>query len=63
MENSGFMAEAARRLTFWGSTIVAAMGVVLAINAAYNDKYTDAGVCLAAAALAIGILSHTFIRK
>ena len=63
MENSGFMAEAARRLTFWSSTIVAAMGVVLAINATYNDEYTDAGVCLAAAALAIGILSHTFIRK
>ena len=39
------------------------MGVVLAVNATYNDEYTDAGVCLAAAALAIGILSHTFIRK
>jgi|TARA_Y100000310_G_scaffold328600_1_gene396975 hypothetical protein len=26
MENSGFMAEAARRLTFWGSTIVVANG-------------------------------------
>ena len=63
MEKSGFMAEAARRLTFWGSTIVAVLGVVLAINAAYSDEYTGAGVCLAASALAIGILSHTFVRK
>ncbi len=63
MEKSGFIAEAARRLTFWGSTIVAVLGVVLAINAAYSDEYTGAGVCLAASALAIGILSHTFIRR
>ncbi len=63
MEKSEFMAAAARRLTFWGSTIVAVLGVVLAINAAYSDEYTGAGVCLAASALAIGILSHTFIRR
>ena len=63
METSGFMAEAARRLTSWGTTIVAVLGVVLAINAAYSDQYTGAGVCLAASALAIGALSHTFIQR
>ncbi len=63
MEKSGFMAEAARRLTFWGSTIVAVLGVVLAINVAYSDEYTGAGVCLAASALAIGVLSYSFIRR
>ena len=57
------MAEAARRLTFWGSTIVAVLGVVLAINASLSDEYTGAGVCLAASALAIGVISYTFMRR
>lgn len=57
------MADAARRLTFWGSTIVGVLGVVLAINASLTDDYTGAGVCLAASALAIGILSYTFMRR
>jgi len=58
------MAAAARRLKFWGSTIVTVPGVIFAINAAaYSDEYTGAGVCLAASVLAIGILSHAFIRR
>jgi hypothetical protein len=55
-----FMANAAKRFAFWGSIIIGVLGVVFAFNAAYSDEYTGAGVCLAASALAIGILSHNF---
>ena len=57
------MAESAKRMTFWGSTTIGFLGIVLAINAALSDEYTGAGVCLAASALAIGILGYTFIRR
>ena len=36
------MAEAARRLTSWDSTIAAVLGVVFATSAAYSDEYTGA---------------------
>ena len=62
-ESGGFMGEAARRMTFWGSTIVWVLGVILAINASLTDDYTGTGVCLAASALVIGILSYTFMRR
>ena len=63
MEKSEFMAAAARRLTFWGSTIIAVLGVVFAFTEASSNEYTGAGVLLAASALALGILSYTFMRK
>ena len=62
-ESGGFMAESAKRMTFWGSTTIGFLGIILAINAALSDEYTGAGVCLAASALAIGILGYTFIRR
>ena len=57
------MADAARRITFWGSVAVWVLGIVLAINAAYDSEYTGAGACLVASAFALGILSYTFIRR
>jgi hypothetical protein len=57
------MAESAKRMAFWGSTTIGFLGIILAINAALSDEYTGAGVCLAASALAIGILGYTFIRR
>ena len=57
------MAESAKRMTFWGSTTVGVLGVILAINAALSDEYTGAGVCLAASAGALGVLGYMFVRK
>ncbi len=62
-EASGFMTAAARRMAFWGSTIVGILGIVLALNAAYSDEYTGAGACLAASALALGIIGYTLVRR
>ena len=62
-EARDFMADAARRLTFWGSTTIGVLGVVLAINAGMINEYAQAGACLAASALALGVLGYTFIRK
>ncbi len=59
----GFMAAAATRMVFWGSTIVGILGIVLALNAALSDEYTGAGACLAASALALGIIGYTFGRR
>ncbi len=62
-ETGGFMTAAARRMVFWGSTIVGILGIVLAVNAALSDEYTGAGACLAASALALGIIGYTFVRR
>ena len=62
-ENSGFMATAATRMVFWGSTIIGILGIVLAINAALSDEYVGVGACLAASALALGIVGYTFGRR
>ena len=37
------MAEAAKRLAFWGPVIVGILGVILAFNAALSDQYAGAG--------------------
>ena len=62
-EAGGFMTAAATRIVFWGSTIVGILGVVLALNAALSDEYIGAGACLAASALAFGIIGYTFRRR
>ena len=63
VEASGFMTAAATRMVFWGSTIVGILGMVLALNAALSDEYIGAGACLAASALALGIIGYTFVRR
>ena len=62
-ETEGFMTAAATRMVFWGSTIVGILGIVLALNAALSDEYVGAGACLAASALALGIIGYTFVRR
>ena len=62
-EADEFMATAATRMAFWGSTIVGVLGIVLALNAALSDEYTGAGACLVASALALGIIGYTFVRR
>ena len=62
-ELGGFMTAAATRIVFWGSTIVGILGVVLALNAAFSDEYVGAGACLAASALALGVIGYTFGRR
>ncbi len=62
-EADGFMTAAARRMAFWGSAIVGILGIVLALNAALSDEYTGAGACLAASALALGIIGYIFAHK
>ena len=62
-EAGGFMAAAATRMVFWGSTIVGILGIVLALNAALSDEYIGAGACLAASAFALGIIGYTFGRR
>ncbi len=58
-----FMKATARRVAFWGSTIVGILGIVLAINAGLSDEFTGAGVCLAASAFAFGVLGYPFVRR
>ena len=62
-EASGFMTAAARRMAFWGSSIVGVLGIVLALNAAFSNEYTGAGACLAASALGLGFIGYTFVRR
>ena len=62
-EAGGFMTAAAMRMVFWGSTIVWILGIVLALNAALSDEYVGAGICLAASALALGIIGYVFVQK
>ena len=62
-ETSAFLKVAARRMSFWGSTIVGILGIVLAINAGFSDEFIGAGVCLAGSALAFGVLGYTFVRR
>ncbi|MCH7736269.1 MAG: hypothetical protein IH872_02600 [Chloroflexi bacterium] len=62
-ESGGFMADAAKRITFWGSIAVWILGIVLALNAAYDSEYTSAGICLLASVAAMGVLSYTFMRR
>ncbi len=62
-EAGGFMTAAARRGVFWGSTIVGVLGIVLALNAGLSDEYAGAGACLAASALALGVIGYAFVRK
>ena len=62
-EADGFMTAAARRMAFWGSAIVGILGIVLALNAALSDEYVGAGACLAASALALGVIGYTFVRR
>ena len=57
------MVEAAIRVVFWGSIAIWVLGIVLAINASLSDEYVGAGACLAASALALGILGYNFIRR
>ena len=62
-EPGGFMADAARRITFWGSIAVWIVGLILAINAAYDSEYVGTGACLLASAAGLGVLSYTFMRR
>ena len=62
-KSGGFMAEAARRITFWGSIAVWILGFVLALNAAYDSEYTGAGVCLLASAGGLAVLGYMFMRR
>ena len=62
-EPGGFMTGMARRTAIWGPTIVGFLGVVLALNAAYSDEYTGAGVCLVASALAFGVVGFVSVRR
>ncbi len=62
-ETHSFFKAAARRMAFWGSTIVGILGIVLAINAGFSDEFIGAGVCLAGSAMAFGVLGYTFVRR
>ncbi len=57
------MTAAAKRIAFWGPTIVGALGIVLALNAGLSDEYIGAGVCLAASTSAFGIIGYTVVRR
>ena len=62
-ESGGFMAEAARRITVWGSIAGWILGIVLALNAGYDSEYTSAGVCLLAPTGGLAVLGYMFMRK
>ncbi len=58
-----FLEEMSRRVVAWGSIVTGSLGLVLAVNAALSDEYIGAGVCLAASALAFGVMAYAFLRR
>ena len=57
-QTNGFSASMARRVGLWGPLITGFVGMVLALNASLSDEYVGAGVCLAASALAFGVIVY-----
>ena len=53
-----FLHSMATRVAIWGPTITGLLGLVLAVNAAGSSQYVGAGVCLAASALAFGVVAY-----
>ncbi len=62
-ETTDFLTSMARRMVSWGSVVIAISGWVFAVNAALDDQFIGAGVCMAASALALGVLAYAFLRK
>ena len=62
-ETPEFLGSMARRMAFGGSAVTAFGGWVFAINAALDNQYIGSGVCLAASALAFGVVAYAFLRK
>ena len=62
-ETPDFLTSMARRMVSWGSAVTAFGGWVFAINAALDNEYIGSGVCLAASALAFGVIAYAFLRK
>ena len=58
-----FLEAMSRRVVAWGNATVGFLGLVLAVNAALSDEYIGAGVCLAASALAFGVMAYAFLRR
>ena len=58
-----FFATAARRVAFWGCTIVGFAGLILAVNAALDSEYVGAGVLLIASAIAFGAIGYLSTRN
>ena len=58
-----FLEAMSRRAVAWGSFVTGSLGLVLAVNAALSDEYIGAGVCLAASALAFGVMAYAFLRR
>lgn len=58
-----FLEAMSRRVVAWGSIVTGSLGLVLAVNAALSDEYIGAGVCLAASALAFGVMAYAFLRR
>ncbi len=58
-----FLEAMSRRVVAWGSIVAGSLGLVLAVNAALSDEYIGAGVCLAASALAFGVMAYAFLRR
>ena len=61
--NNSFLESMARRVVAWGSTAAGILGLVLAVNAALDGEYVGAGACLAASALAYGVVAYAFLRR
>ena len=58
-----FVESMARRVVSWGPTITGFLGLILAVNAALGDQFIGAGACLAASALAFGVVAYAFLRR
>ena len=61
--STSFLESMSRRVVAVGSVVAGSLGLVLAVNAALSDEYIGAGVCLAASALAFGVLAYAFLRR
>jgi len=52
------IAPAARRFAVVGLPSTGVLGIILALNSALSSDFIGAGVCLAASALAFGLLTR-----
>ncbi len=61
--NPSFWDSMPRRVVAWGSIFTGFLGLILAVNASLSDDFIGAGACLAASALAFGVMAYAFLRR
>jgi hypothetical protein len=59
---AGRSAASTTGLSALGTLLTGVAGIILALNAASSNEFVGAGICLAASALAFGLLANAALR-